>query len=182
MSRNSTPMSDSAREFPRNSLGFAHCGSLAERFYWLSGERDTMSEPTGTLEVEATLDVAQLWPASSSDADTLKIRVASRAGSFRFRSSARGAFHRRRRSPKRRSSVPFAARRSTRTTTSSSDSRGATRQRSITADHRSRAFRQTRLIARSSPGGTSSTASVSARAPRSLSRVSSRRRAVRSAA
>jgi len=39
----------------------------------------------GLLEVTGTIDLAQFWPAGESDADTVKVYVASNGGAFRFR-------------------------------------------------------------------------------------------------
>lgn len=47
----------------------------------------------GLLEVEGSIDIAQFWPAGSSDADTSQMRVDVAAGAFRFRPHAGAAFH-----------------------------------------------------------------------------------------
>src|SRR5687767_13501090 len=41
---------------------------------------------TGLLELTGHIDLSQLWPAGTSDADTSKIRVTTTGNAFRFRS------------------------------------------------------------------------------------------------
>lgn len=48
--------------------------------------------PMGLLEVSGSIDLAQFWPAGTSDADTTKIQVDVAADSFRFRPTPADAF------------------------------------------------------------------------------------------
>jgi endonuclease YncB( thermonuclease family) len=48
---------------------------------------------TGVLRVDGTIDLAQFWPAGSSDADTSKIHVNVFADSFKFRPDPGSPFH-----------------------------------------------------------------------------------------
>jgi endonuclease YncB( thermonuclease family) len=44
---------------------------------------------SGLLELTGTIDLSQLWPRRTSDADTTKIKVSTTRDAFRFRSGPR---------------------------------------------------------------------------------------------